>query len=319
MFVSKVLEEFLGPTKKSNIETGQLAYNCPLCDENGNKGNLEVNYIKNKFKCWSCGELNHMSGNVFTLIKRFGTPRQLKTYKLLLPPEYHEQRKIEKEIIRELPKEFIPLTNISPYHYKAQIALNYLKERNIGEELIKKFNIGYAISGKYYNRIIIPSYDSNGDINYFVSRWFEKEKTKIKHLNPDANKESIIFNEKLINWDSTIYLVEGGFDHLIIPNSIPLLGKVLFTYLFESLYTKANANIVILLDGEDEAIADAKALYVKLNVGDLKDRIRICIPPKDFDASKIHQVLGVKGIFELLIGAKKLTDKELYKIHLNKS
>jgi hypothetical protein len=236
-----------------------------------------------------------------------------------LPPEYHEQRKIEKEIIRELPKEFIPLTNISPYHYKAQIALNYLKERNIGEELIKKFNIGYAISGKYYNRIIIPSYDSNGDINYFVSRWFEKEKTKIKHLNPDANKESIIFNEKLINWDSTIYLVEGGFDHLIIPNSIPLLGKVLFTYLFESLYTKANANIVILLDGEDEAIADAKALYVKLNVGDLKDRIRICIPPKDFDASKIHQVLGVKGIFELLIGAKKLTDKELYKIHLNKS
>jgi Zn finger protein HypA/HybF involved in hydrogenase expression len=80
MFVSKVLEEFLGPTKKSNIETGQLAYNCPLCDENGNKGNLEVNYIKNKFKCWSCGELNHMSGNVFTLIKRFGTPRQLKTY-----------------------------------------------------------------------------------------------------------------------------------------------------------------------------------------------------------------------------------------------
>ena len=39
------------------------------------------------------------------------------------------------------------------------------------------------------------------------------------------NSKDIIFNEFYINWDLPVYLVEGVFDSLRIPNSIPLLGK----------------------------------------------------------------------------------------------
>jgi DNA primase len=74
-----------------------------------------------------------------------------------------------------------------------------------------------------YNRIIIPSYDLNGDLNYFIARWYPKEYNKLKYINPKAEKQEIIFNIGKLNLDATIYLVEGVTDHIVTPNSIPLL------------------------------------------------------------------------------------------------
>ena len=50
------------------------------------------------------------------------------------------------------------------------------------------------------------------------------EKGKASY-NPEAQKEIIIFNEHLIDWNEPIYIVEGAFDSIFIPNSIPMLGK----------------------------------------------------------------------------------------------
>jgi hypothetical protein len=98
-----------------------------------------------------------------------------------------------------------------------------------------------------YNRIIIPSYDLNGDLNYFIARWYPKEYNKLKYINPKAEKQEIIFNIGKLNLDATIYLVEGVTDHIVTPNSIPLLGKVISSDLLELLHDKAQGLIVILL------------------------------------------------------------------------
>jgi hypothetical protein len=58
----------------------------------------------------------------------------------------------------------------------------------------------------------------------------------MKYKNPEAQKEILIFNEYLINWDETIYLVEGAFDSIFIPNAIPMLGKFMSEHLFSVLY-----------------------------------------------------------------------------------
>ena len=128
-------------------------------------------------------------------------------------------------------------------------ALNYLLKRNIGVDLINKYNIGYAISGDYRGRIIFPSYDIDGEINYYIGRSYDPY-SKLKYKNPEVSKMEIIFNEGKINWDSNIYLVEGVFDHITIPNSIPMLGKVLNDILFNQLITKAEAKVIILLDAD---------------------------------------------------------------------
>ena len=51
----ELLEEFLGDHGLHYPNRGQISFNCPVCDEERNKHNLEINYINNVYKCWSCG------------------------------------------------------------------------------------------------------------------------------------------------------------------------------------------------------------------------------------------------------------------------
>ena len=79
---------------------------------------------------------------------------------------------------------------------------------------------------EYAGRVIIPSFDENGDINYFISRTYEKH--FIKYKNPPLNKSKIIFNELFLDFTEPITVVEGVFDAIIAgDNSVPLLGSTL--------------------------------------------------------------------------------------------
>jgi DNA primase len=311
-----ILEGFLGDARKHNEDTGQIAFDCPACaadkglTDGDGKGNLEINYIMNKFKCWACHETNHMHGPVIRLLKKYATSKQTSDYLLLKPDADTFINKEHGSIQVTLPDGYKKLSECTAKDYKSQIALNYLKERGIGDDIIQEYEIGYTYKGDFFNRIIVPSYDLDGNLNYFIARWFGKEFTKLKYLNPVVEKQEIIFNEGKINWDATIYLVEGVTDHIVTPNSIPLLGKYLSDKLLESLHDKANAFIVIVLD--DDAYDDAMFLYKKLNFGKLFGRIKLVKCPEGYDPSKIYEKLGKKGITKLLMGAKKLSDYELY-------
>lgn len=302
-YIVSILEDFLGSPRKHNETTGQVSFDCPACSEDkgmpegDGKGNLEVNYYKDVFKCWVCKDTNDMYGTVSKLIKKYGNSKNLKEYKLFKPdtPEYTEYK---KTIDLSLPEGFKLLKNCTSKDFKYNAAISYLYKRGITDDIIDKFNIGYTIKGKFFNRIIIPSYDANGDLNYFIARWFDKKNNKVKYLNPDVEKQTIIFNESKINWDATIYLVEGVTDHIVIPNSTPLLGKVLSETLLEKLYDKACSYVVILLD--NDALDDSINLYQKLNFGKLKNRIKICHPPNGYDPSLINEKWGKRGILKLL-------------------
>lgn len=310
--VVDILQTAFGSPKKHNKDRGQISFDCPACgDDKGmpegdGKGNLEVNYNKGIYHCWACGDHNNMRGVIPKLLKRYGTPKQLKDY-LILKPEFVQQESGNETIVVGLPEGFIPLSN-KGNDQGYQMAMSYLKKRNIGEDIIKYHNIGYATRGQYKNRVIIPSYDDAGHINYYVGRSYDKY-TKPKYLNPLAEKENVIFNEQKINWDSTIYLVEGPFDHIVIPNSIPLLGKILFDKLLDMIYRKAKGYVVIVLD--DDAKVDAMKLYVKLNFGDLFGRIKICTPPKKYDPAKIYERLGNGGIVKLLKNSTTIPESRL--------
>ena len=98
-------------------------------------------------------------------------------------------------------------------------------KRGFTDDDILKHNIGYCDEGKYSNRIIIPSYDSNGGLNFFVGRDFYK--SKLKYLNSFTSKDVIGF-DLFINWDEPIILCEGVFDAMSFKrNAIPLFGKTM--------------------------------------------------------------------------------------------
>lgn len=272
-----LLDDVLGEHRMHNEYKGQLTYCCPTCsydikglDEPDGKFNLEVNYKLGVYHCWVCSETHNTHGSLFKLFKKFGTKKQLKQYKILTPDTDEEYVRQYKRV--ELPKEFISFKTASKgmklTHYYNQ-AYNYVKSRNITDSMIEKYNIGFCYQGEYANRIIIPSYDKEGEINYFIARSYES-KPFMKYKNPEAQKEIIIFNESLIDWSKPIYLVEGAFDSIFLENAIPMLGKVLSEHLFNILYERA-VQIIIVLD--PDASDNEELIYNTLNGGRLMGNV----------------------------------------------
>ncbi len=302
--VIEILEDILGDYKMHNDYKGQISFDCPVCsqeikglDHGDGKGNLEVNYKYNVFKCWVCSESHETHGSIYKLIKKFGNPRQLKKYELLKPDETEDRaNRVYKKV--KLPKEFISFKDASvglkmTPQYKQ--AYNYIKSRNITDMMLQMYNIGFCYTGEYENRIIIPSYDENKYLNYFVARSY-LTKTKLKYKNPEAQKETIIFNEHLIKWDEPIYIVEGAFDSIFLPNAIPMLGKFMSDNLFNKLYDNAK-KITIILD--PDAWKDAERLYHKINCGKLMGKVWIAKLEGDKDIADLQGNLDLITIKQL--------------------
>ena len=133
--------------------------------------------------------------------------------------------------------------------------------------------------------------------------------SKLKYKNPEIPKTEIIFNEGKVNWDSNVYIVEGVFDHIVVPNSIPMLGKVISDDLFTKLVKNAECKVIILLDSD--AYNDAVRLYKKLNSTKLNGRVFIIKLPKGYDISDVNQKLGKKGVVNVLSTAKKIKESVL--------
>lgn len=223
-----IISDVLGDYSRSNKE---YLFFCPFCKHHKKK--LSVNFDKDKWKCWICNS----SGNTISyLVKRFGDvdakSRWSKFDHLIDISNFEETLEFifehgeEKEETKiELPREYVSLNNKSP-SLSGMIAKQYLRQRDITEKHILKYSIGYCSSGEYAGRVVIPSFDIDGNINYFISRTYEKH--FIKYKNPPLNKSKIIFNELFLDFTEPITVVEGVFDAIIAgDNSVPLLGSSL--------------------------------------------------------------------------------------------
>lgn len=310
-----ILEDFLGSYKNRYSSKGQITFDCPQCAAekgiaNDGKGNLEINYRKGQYNCWSCGEHSNMRGSLIKLFRSWGGAENLsRFYNLKLQYNYETDNgdlvTIGSAERLKLPVEYNSLIN-APNIGLNRPFFNYLIERRITPELIEKFKIGFAYTGKYADRIILPSYDEDGDLNYFVTRSIKK-KTKFKYLNCDVEKKTIVFNEYLVDWEKTVFIVEGPFDHLVLPNSIPLLGKQLSDLLFSKIYQNAESGVVVILD--PDATARANAIYNKLDGGRLMNKIRIINMPLEYDVSKYNELYGSEALFNYIKGnANKIID-----------
>jgi len=285
--VIELLTDILGDPKQHYDSKGQISFDCPVCamekglDQDG-KGNLEVNYFRGVYKCWACAETNGTQGPLGKLIEQFGNKNQRKVYDLIRPKD-QEKKERPKTYLR-LPEGYTKFKDSNIRFIPHREAINYLYSRGITDEIIEKYDIGYTVSGDYAYRIIVPSYDLEDRLNYFVGRaWVPK---KMKYKNPSVPKDEIIFNESRINWEENVYLCEGVFDAFFLPNPIPMLGKILSNNLFEKLYERCQGEIHICLDGD--AWEDALKLYHNLNGGKFYNKVKILKLPKDRDVCDLR-------------------------------
>lgn len=208
--------------------TGQEhLFTCPQCDHEKRK--LSVNVDKNVFKCWVC---DWSGKNIYRIVKRYGSTDNRYEWR-----SFVEQIEIEnfsdklfspalkKETTKlTLPREFISLANKNLPN-TSLYPLNYLKSRGIDKNNIIKWKMGYCPTGKYAGRILIPSFDEEGEVNYFVTRSYDNDWRK--YVNPDVSRD-IVFNYPYVDFDEDVTIVEGVFDAIKAgTNSIPILGSTL--------------------------------------------------------------------------------------------
>ena len=209
------------------------------------KQKLQVNIRNQNWHCWVTGTGGR---TLFQLFKKVNASKQHIDELNELVGDSNIKYKPNKDTKTEkvnLPESFKPLWNGGDSITKRH-ALNYLYKRNITDEDIIKYNIGYCDEGKYSNRIIIPSYDSEGQLNFFVGRDFYS--SNLKYLNSFTSKNVIGF-ELFINWEEPIILCGGVFDAMAFRrNAIPLFGKTLSDSLKKKIIEFQVKTIYLALD-----------------------------------------------------------------------
>ena len=215
------------------------------------KPKLQINIQNGNWHCW----VSNMGGrNLFQLFSKISASNNhFDELKELVgdSPRYRKKDDTSIKVV-QLPKEFKPLWNGGDSIVKRH-ALSYLYKRGIDDSDMLKYNIGYCTEGLYSNRIIIPSYDSDGKLNFFVGRDFYD--SKMKYSNSPTTKDIIGF-DLLINWDEPIILCEGVFDAMSFKrNAIPLFGKTVMDELQKKIIEFKVKVIYLSLDSD--AITDA--------------------------------------------------------------
>lgn len=246
-----VLKDIFGYCHKSGDE---FLFHCKKCGHEKRK--LSVNLDKNVWKCWIC---DYRGNNLTRLVKRYGSFLQRQEWEkyaevLDLSSSLEDLFKTnkdeeEEEVVLKLPKEFVSLANKSAPLSSLE-AKKYLSSRGVSKKDILKWKIGYCPKGEYSGRIIIPSFNEDGRVNYFIARSYGKSWPPYK--NPNVSKD-IVFNQLYVDFKNDLVLVEGAFDAINAKNAVPILGSSLRedSKLFQEI-VKWDTTVYVALDPDAE-------------------------------------------------------------------
>lgn len=230
---------------------------CPFHDDHS--PSMSIASDKQIYKCFVCGA----GGNVFTFVQNYEKISFIEAvYKVadyagvhiehsLILPQKHVDPHIAA--LHKACKETIEFTNYQLDTLDAKNVKEYLFKRNITEDIIRKFNIGYnpkndalyrflkakkikeddmlgaglvrmtsmGIKDVFSNRIMIPIHDAEGNPVGFSARRIQ-ENDEAKYINTNETdiyvKGNLIFNYHRAKQEARkakkVFLVEGAMDVL---------------------------------------------------------------------------------------------------------
>ena len=303
MKIVNLLNRVIGNHGRRLKKADEYMYWSPFTSHH--KPKLQINIKTGKWHCWVSNQGGH---NLFQLFKKLKASKEHfdELVELVGDKKYVKRNtnKEDKKIVR-LPNEFKPLwldgNSIIRKH-----AIVYLKNRGITLVDVIRYGMGYCEEGLYANRIIVPSYSSDGELNYFVGR--DIYEGGMKYKNPPVSKD-VIGLDLFINWNEPIVLCEGVFDAIAIRrNAIPLFGKTIPKSLMKKIYEKQVKQIYILLDSD--AIMDS----IKMTDSLMKNGINVYyVNLSEEDPSD----MGFKKVINLIKETKQTSFSDLMRMKLN--
>ena len=327
--LTQLLESIIG--QSTNGKGSNRKFSCPLpgCANRpskiagDHKLEVDVDTVEeegkkvNKWHCWSCSGAGK---SILTLLKAINASDSIiqQAKEIIKYTESHSSTEHSKAHFNGLlPKEYKPLSGKLP---KAELKLRhakaYLKKRGVTEADIFKYSIGYCDGGSYDGRVIVPSYDAAGKINFLVARTIHDE-VKPKYKNPECSRDIIPF-DLFINWEEPIVLCEGGFDLMAIKrNVIPLLDKEFQPELMKKILGSKCKKVYLAID--PDAIKQlVKYAEVLMNEGKQVFLVDFSLYEQDEeDRDKIDPgKIGFEEFTKIIQKATRLTSSKLMKMKI---
>ena len=282
--IKEIVERYVNLTKKGEDYWGL----CPFHADN--HASMSVSPRLDMFQCFSCKK----AGNVFKFISLIENISYGEAIRLLAKEDGYEVNSVTRENPNRENYEVLSLAikyyQNNLYSDLGKNAINYLLERKIDRDTIKKFEIGLSISKQpltpfllnrynidklidlglsntdkkdiFNDRIMIPIHDLNGNPIGFGGRIYQT-KDQSKYINTKAtklfDKSNILYNyhraHTKLSKDDSIIIMEGYFDVIRastigINNCVAPMGTSL-TKNHINILKKTTNNIILCFDGDE--------------------------------------------------------------------
>jgi len=302
-----LLESVLGSSKKTSGDN--YAFYSPFVEHYKPKLEINIGLNSNGDNPWHCWVSDEKGKTIRSLFRKLKVSKDVwDEHNSIFSRKYrYSNNEASNEVsnqVVQLPKEYIPLWKSSTSIIRNH-ALNYLSRRGVTPSEIIKYQIGYCEEGVYKHKVIVPSYDRYGKLNYFVGRSFYDG--GFKHKNPDVSKDVIGF-DMFVNWDLPIVICEGVFDAMAIRmNAIPLFGKSPQSELQKEIIGRGVSKVYMALDSDafENSLRFAETL--------MNEGIEVfVIELEDSDPSE----LGFESFYKLLKNTEPLTLRKLMEYKL---
>ena len=254
---------------------------CPFCkNKSKNKLKLSIHLDKGIYHCWICDK---KGTNIPYLVKHINKSKVEESKKYF--KSYNKKFSLFEEDIEEevhhvnLPERFkFFLEDFNPIDPDAKDVFRYALKRGTNKHKLCMLRMGFSLDQNFKRYLILPSYDKNGNLNYYVSRNIDVDThNSYKYKNASIPKKNIIFNEINISWDMPLTLVEGPLDLIKTnDNATCLLGSSLTEdmLLFQQIVkNKTKINLALDSDVYSKSLSIAKSLYeydIDVNIVDTR-------------------------------------------------
>ena len=197
---------------------------CPSCaNSDRSKKKLVIRLDNDHHHCWVCD----LRGRSLERLLRKYAPGSLNEYRgrFLGKSVFNIHPKEDEVIEVKIPRDFTLLATARLTDPDVRDTIAYAKMRGLDTRELWRFRLGTCKTGRFRRRLIIPSFDGGGDLNYFVARSIDHD-VKLKYINAKIPKKDVIFNEIYIDWTRELAIVEGPMDLMKCDeNATCLLGS----------------------------------------------------------------------------------------------
>jgi hypothetical protein len=245
-------------------------FRCPHCGDSKkakNKARAYFYRVKNDmfFKCHNCGMGQNLANFIKFIDVKLHSEFILERYKGSAPstpePKFDIPKPVFKEVslIEELPT-IAELPEAHParkYVTKRKIPEKYFDILHLTMEfmsLVNKVKPDTFTNFKgEHPRLIIPFYDTTGNLFTFQGRAFGDEQPKYLTIKLDETKQKVYGLER-VNFQKHIYITEGPLDSLFLDNCLAAAGA--------DLTLKTNPeNVTYIFDNEPRNKEIIKRMY----------------------------------------------------------